>query len=279
MYTVSNEMILSFKQCLLENERATATVDKYLRDVNTFVIWLAGRLLHKSLVLDYKKYLSERYAVRSVNSILSSLNAFFSFLNRNELRVKTLKVQREIFSSSDKELSKTEYERLLSAAKSKKNERLYLLIQTICATGIRISELRFITCEAIANGYADVNNKGKRRRVFIPRMLCKMLAVYVKDQKIKKGSVFVTKNGKPLDRSNVWSDMKKLAKSAHVSASKVFPHNLRHLFARTYYSVQKDIVRLADLLGHTSINTTRIYTVESGEIHRRHIERLGLLRC
>ena len=167
----------------------------------------------------------------------------------------------------------------MRAARQKKNERLYLLMQTICSTGIRVSELRHITIEAIRFGVAEINCKGKRRRVFLPMQLCKMLKQYAKEQKIKSGAVFVTKNGNPLDRSNIWSDMKKLCKAANVSEKKVFPHNLRHLFARTYYSLQKDVVRLADILGHSSVNTTRIYTMESGEVHRKQIQRLGLLRC
>ena len=169
--------------------------------------------------------------------------------------------------------------RLLQAAMRRKNKRLYLLMQTICSTGIRVSEVRCITVEAVGRGIAEIHCKGKRRRVFLPRQLCQMLKQYIKEKTIKSGAVFVTKNGNPLDRSNIWSDMKRLCKEAKVSEKKVFPHNLRHLFARTYYTLQKDIVRLADILGHSSVNTTRIYTMETGEIHRRQIQRLGLLRC
>ena len=195
------------------------------------------------------------------------------------MRVKNLKIQKQIFASTDKELTKTEYDRLLQVAKQKKNERLYLLMQTICSTGIRVSEVRYVTVEAVSRGIAEINCKGKRRQVFLPKQLCQILKQYIKEQKIKSGAVFVTKNGNPLDRSNIWSDMKKLCKAANVSEKKVFPHNLRHLFARTYYSLQKDIVRLADILGHSNVNTTRIYTMETGEIHRRQIQKLGLLRC
>ena len=190
-----------------------------------------------------------------------------------------LKIQKQIFASTDKELTKAEYNRLLQAAKQKKNERLYLLMQTICSTGIRVSEVQYVTVEAISRGVAEINCKGKQRRVFLPKQLCHILRQYIKDQKIKSGAVFVTKNGNTLDRSNIWSDMKKLCKTANVSEKKVFPHNLRHLFARTFYSLQKDVVRLADLLGHSSVNTTRIYTMETGVVHRRQIEKLGLLRC
>ena len=241
--------------------------------------WINSDELTKSNVLAYKNHLVENYSIASVNSMLSSLNSFFIYMGRFDLKVKTIKVQRQIFASSDKELTKIEYERLLQAAKGKNNERLHLLMQTICACGIRVSELKHITVEAVRTGHAEINCKGKRRKVFLPRELCKMLKKYGVEQKIKSGAVFITKNGKPRDRSNIWSDMKKLCKAANVSEKKVFPHNLRHLFARTYYSLQKDIVRLADILGHANVNTTRIYTQENGEIHRKQIEKLGLLRC
>lgn len=277
--SITNEETENFKRYLINEEKSSATVNKYLHDVTEFAVWLGERALEKATVLEYKTYLTQSFAPASVNSVLSSLNSFFHFSERSELCVKTLKIQRQIFYSAEKELTKAEYERLLSAAKKRKNERLYLLMQTVCSTGIRVSELKFITVSAVQRGYAEINCKGKRRRVYLPDELCGMLKRYLKLQKIKSGAVFVTKNGNPLDRSNIWSDMKKLCKTANVSEKKVFPHNLRHLFARTYYSLQKDIVRLADLLGHSSVNTTRIYTMESGEIHRRQIQKLGLLRC
>ena len=185
------------------------------------------------------------------------------FMNWYDLRVKTLKIQRRIFADKEKELTKAEYERLLTAAKNKKNERLYYLMQTIGSTGVRISELKYVTCEAVNTGQAIINCKGKIRQVFLPKQLCKMLKSYIKQQHIKSGSVFITKNGKPLDRSTVWKMLKGLCESANVARSKVFPHNFRHLFAKTFYSLQKDIVRLADILGHSSIETTRIYTMEA----------------
>ena len=277
MRNITNESIMLFQTHLLDEEKSKATLEKYLRDVRGFSEWLGDLFLDKSRVLEYKKYLSERYAVASVNSIISSLNSFFSYHEWYELRIKTIKVQRQIFSESERELSKMEYHKLLYAAKSKKNERLYLLMQTICATGIRVSELRFITASAVEHGRAEIMCKGKRRIVFLPNALCKILKRYLKARKIKNGPVFITKTGKPLDRSNIWSDMKRLCRAAGVSDKKVFPHNLRHLFARAFYSAQKDIVRLADVLGHTSVNTTRIYTMESGEVHRQQIQNLGLL--
>ena len=279
MRKITTEIIKSFNDYLINEEKAAATVNKYLHDVGEFQIWLGEQELCKTAVLAYKSYLCERYAPASVNAALSSLNSFFNFMEWYDLRVKNLKIQKQIFASTDKELTKAEYDRLLQAAKQKKNERLYLLMQTICSTGIRVSEVRYVTVEAVARGIAEINCKGKRRQVFLPKQLCQILKQYIKEQKIKSGAVFVTKNGNPLDRSNIWSDMKKLCKAANVSEKKVFPHNLRHLFARTYYSLQKDIVRLADILGHSSVNTTRIYTMETGEIHRRQIQKLGLLRC
>ncbi|MBQ8497970.1 MAG: tyrosine-type recombinase/integrase [Clostridia bacterium] len=271
------ENIKKYQDFLLEEEKSEATIEKYMRDIKAFAIFAEGRTLCKTLVLEYKSVIMEKYSLRSVNSMLSSLNRYFDFCERYDLKVKHIKIQRQIFLSKEKELTKAEYERLLETAKNKKNERLYLLMQTICACGIRVSELKFITAEAVFCGFAEISCKGKRRTVFLPNQLCKILKNYIKKQKIKSGSVFITKNGTPLDRSNIWSDMKKLCCMANVSEKKVFPHNLRHLFARTHYSLQKDIVRLADILGHTNVNTTRIYTMESGEIHRRQMQRLGLL--
>jgi len=279
MRKITTEIIKSFKDYLINEEKAVATVNKYLHDVGEFQMWLGEQELCKTATLSYKSYLCEHCAPASVNAALSSLNSFFNFMEWYDLRVKNLKIQKQIFASADKELTKAEYDRLLEAAKQKKNERLYLLMQTICSTGIRVSEVRYVTVEAVWRGIAEINCKGKRRQVFLPKQLCQILKQYIRDQKIKSGAVFITKNGNPLDRSNIWSDMKKLCKAANVSEKKVFPHNLRHLFARTYYSLQKDIVRLADILGHNSVNTTRIYTMETGEIHRRQIQRLGLLRC
>ena len=279
MRKITNELIQNFKGYLIDEEKSSSTLDKYIRDITVFMEWCNDTELSKSVVLAYKQNIVEKYAPSSVNSILSSLNSFFAYNEWYDLRVKALKIQRQIFASKDKELTKAEYERLLTAAKEKKNQRLYYLMQTICATGIRVSELKAITVSAVKSGQATINCKGKMRIVILPKQLCKMLKDYIKENNIKSGSVFVSKNGKPLDRSNIWSDMKKLCEAAGVSKDKVFPHNLRHLFARTYYSLQKDVVRLADILGHSSVNTTRIYTMETGEIHRKQIQRLGLLIC
>lgn len=279
MSEITQNELERFGKHLNEWERSAATIGRYLRDVATFRDWLSGGELDKSLVLKYKTYLSKRYAPSSVNSMLSSLNSFFAFCERGELKVRMLRVQRRIFASGERELTKAEYGRLLNAAERRGDERLYLLMQTVCSTGIRVSELRYITVEAVRSGCADIDCKGKRRQVFLPDRLCVLLRRYIKKRKIKGGSVFVSKNGNPLDRSNIWSDMKRLCRAAGVGDKKVFPHNLRHLFARTYYTLCRDIVRLADILGHSSVNTTRIYTMESGEVHKRQIQGLGLLRC
>ena len=283
MKRITKEDLTSYRVYLINEEKADATVEKYLHDVVEFFSWCEQALgdtgLEKTDVLRYKAELCEHYAPTSVNAALSSLNSFFGFMNWHELRIKNIKIQKQIFACADKELSKSEYERLLRAAIQKKNERLYLLMQAICSTGIRVSEVRYITVEAVRRGLAEINCKGKRRLVLLPSQLCRMLEKYIKSKKIKSGAVFVTKNGNPLDRSNIWSDMKRLCKDANVDKNKVFPHNFRHLFARTYYSLQKDVVRLADILGHSNVNTTRIYTMESGKIHRRQIQKLGLLLC
>lgn len=276
---LSENMVKEFEKYLFNEEKSENTLSKYIRDVKAFIRWAGEGETDKETVLRYKKTLIDNYAPQSVNSILSSLNTFFTFIGRYELKVKTVKIQRKIFADSEKELSKKEYERLLSAAKNKKNSRLYYLMQTIGSTGIRISELKYVTVENVKKGKIQINSKGKMRVVFLPEQLCKILHKYAKSKKITSGALFVTKNGKPLDRSCIWKMMKNLCADAGVAKSKVFPHNLRHLFARTYYSVQKDIVRLADILGHSSVNTTRIYTMESGEIHRKQIQLLGLLRC
>lgn len=276
---MTNKQISEFKTYLINEEKSKATIEKYVRDVSAFSSRLAGRELCKEAVLEYKERIMGLYAPRSVNSIISSLNAFFEFICRTDCKIKTLKIQRCIFADKEKELTKAEYDRLLTAAKNKNNERLYYLMQTICSTGIRVSELRYITTNAVHTGRATINCKGKMRTVFLPKQLCRMLKEYIKKHKISAGSVFVTKSGRPIDRSNIWADMKKLCEDANVSKNKVFPHNLRHLFACTYYSLEKDIVRLADILGHSSVETTRIYTMETGEIHLMQIQKLGLLRC
>lgn len=272
------DQIKEYKTHLINEEKSRATIEKYVRDIEVFYEWLSGRELTKELALEYKAELIENYAPTSVNSILASLNGFFAYNEWHEIRLKNLKIQRRIFCQSEKELTKGEYERLLKAAKDKKNERIYLVMQTICATGIRVSELSYITAESVRCGQAQVKLKGKIRMIILNKDLCRVLKKYMQEQGITTGCVFVTRNGNPLDRHGIWKSMKDLCESAGVSREKVFPHNLRHLFAKTYYSLQKDIVRLADILGHSSINTTRLYTIENGDVHRRQMEHLGLVR-
>lgn len=279
MRIITNELVDKFKLHLYDEERSDNTIDKYLRDVRSFCKWLNDAGVDKSAVVRYKKELCGKYAAKSVNSMISSINSFFAFVGWYDLKIKTLKIQRRIFANKERELSKGEYDRLLTAAKNKKNERLYYLMQTIASTGLRVSEIKYVTCDAVKAGQSVINCKGKIRQIFLPKKLCKMLKKYIKSQNIKSGSVFVTKNGKPLDRHTIWKMMKNLCEIAGVSREKVFPHNFRHLFARTFYALQKDIVRLADILGHSSVETTRIYTMESGTEHIRLIQKLGLLRC
>ena len=279
MKKITDKIIKKFREYLIDEEKSKATIEKYIRDITAFAAWLDGADLTKVKVLEYKEYLIKNYAPASVNSVLSSLNSFFDFNEEYGLKVKNIKIQKQIFAKNEKELTKAEYNRLLAAAKSKGNRKLFLLMQTICATGIRVSELCYITKESLKEGIAQVNMKGKLRVIIIPDELCKMLKKYAAEQKISSGSIFVTKTGRPLDRTNIWKLMKSLCESANVDKGKVFPHNLRHLFARTFYSIEKDIVRLADILGHSSVNTTRIYTMETWEICRRQVQRLGLLRC
>lgn len=279
MEEITEKTVLKYEARLICEEKSTATVKKYIRDIRAFQKWLKNGILNKESVLAYKKHLAARCKPAGVNSVLSSLNSFFVFLERHDCRVKTLKIQKQIFAPQERELTRAEYERLLSTAQALHKQRLYLLMQTVCSTGIRISELHFITVSALYRETAEIRCKGKIRQVFLPKKLCRILLRYAKEQNIRSGPVFVTRGGKPLDRSNVWSEMKKLCEHAGVSKEKVFPHNLRHLFARTYYAQQKDIVRLADVLGHSNINTTRIYTMETGEEHRKQLEKLGLLRC
>ena len=272
--------VQTFAAHLRENEKSTATVEKYLRDVRAFCAFVQKRgaeRIDKQTVLDYKAYLGVRYAVASANSMLAALNAYLRFCGMTELCVKRFTVQRQIFCAEEKELTRAEYVRLIETASKRKNERLSLIIQTICGTGIRVSELQYITVDAVRRGEATVRCKGKDRRIFLVPALRKKLARYVKKQGIRAGSVFITRGDKPISRNHVWRLMKSLCKQAGVQESKVFPHNLRHLFARTFYSIEKDIAKLADILGHASINTTRIYTVTTGAEHVRKMQMMHLI--
>lgn len=271
------DLIKSYTDDLWEQERAENTIHKYQHDLQMLHQWLDGRALSKPVLMQWKKHLTMLYAAASVNSMLAAVNGCLKYAGWRELMVRPLKIQKSIFCDENKEMSKEEYIRLVKTAKKEGNERMALVLQTICATGIRVSELRFITVESVRTGYAKISNKGKLRTIFLPDKLCRLLKPYIKKQRYSTGSVFVTRTGKPLDRSNIWRDMKKLCKNAKIEAEKVFPHNLRHLFARVYYSIEKDISRLADILGHANIGTTRIYIMESGKVHARQMEQMGLV--
>lgn len=275
---LTEKLIADFRYYLQCEEKSKNTIEKYMRDVCRFADYTEGVRITKETVIDYKKVLLEKqYAIRSINSVLASLNSLFSFCERIDLKAKMMKVQQHIYCSKDKELTKEEYLRLVKVAQENGNERLNMLIQTICGTGIRISELPFITVEAVRKGEAVVSLKGKTRSVFIVRKLQKRLLTYAKSKQISSGAVFVTKSGKIMSRSNIWREMKNLCEQAHVNPQKVFPHNFRHLFARTFYNMEKDIAKLSDILGHGSINTTRIYIATSGDEHRRCMEKMRLI--
>lgn len=274
--TIINEKLKEFSEYLREQERSERTIEKYTRDARRLAEFVGIEELNKPLVLHFKENLRREMSPISANSVLAAVNCFLKFLGLSELCVRAFKLQRRLFSVKN-ELTAEEYKRLVKAALNAQNERLALIIQAICSTGIRISELKFITVEAVRTGRAEISCKGKFRVIFLPDKLRAVLGNYIQKQKITAGAVFVTKKGNPVDRSNIWRDMKNLCESARVSPEKVFPHNLRHLFARSFYSLEKDISRLADVLGHSSISTTRIYTMESGYNHFRQVNLLNLV--
>lgn len=275
---LTETQIAAFAVYLKSEEKSENTIEKYMRDVRAFCAYVGEAEMTKETVIAYKnKLLSENYAARSVNSVLASINSLLSFLGWADLKVKSIKLQRQIYCPEEKELTKAEYIRLVNTAKQKGNERLNLLIQTICGTGIRVSELQYITVEAVKCNEAVVSLKGKTRSVFIVRELQKELLRYAAEQKISSGAIFITRSGKPMSRTNIWREMKSLCVEAGVNPQKVFPHNLRHLFARTFYGIEKDIAKLADILGHSSINTTRIYIITTGNEHRQRMENMRLI--
>lgn len=271
------QCLIDYRIFLYHEERSANTIAKYLRDVRALFSFLDEREPTKEALVDWKASLTENYAPSSVNSMLAAANNFLVWAGRPECRVKPLKIQREIFMRADKDLTREEYLRLVKAAERGQNRRLALLLQAICSTGIRVSELRYVTVEAVRIGRMSVDCKGKKRTVFLPRGLCRALLLYCRERSVKTGVIFCTRGGRAIDRTNIWRDMKALCKNAGVEPGKVFPHNLRHLFAKTYYQMEKDLSRLADLLGHSSVNTTRIYTMESGENHARQLEHMRLL--
>ena len=274
---VNIQKINAYLTSLREQERSAATIQKYGHDLRTFLDFAGKMPFSKITVIAWKEQLMASYAPATVNSMLAAINGYLRFFGWGELQVKPLKIQQALFLEERRELTKKEYARLVAAAQKKENERLALVIQTICATGIRVSELKYITVESLQTGRAEIRNKGKLRLVFLPGKLRRVLKQYAQKQKKTAGAVFTTRTGKELDRSNIWRDMKSLCDSAGVAREKVFPHNLRHLFARTFYGLEQDLSRLADILGHYSINTTRVYTAESGAVHAAQMERLGLV--
>ena len=269
--------IAAFRKQLILAERSAATVEKYVRNAAAFAAFADGGAITKMTVIAYKEKLQRTYAPRSVNSMLAGVNSLFVFLGWHDLKVRSLKLQQRVYCHKEKELTKTEYARLCRAAKQRHNERLHLILQTICGTGMRVSELRYVTVEAAKRGEATVRCKGKTRTVFLVKELKQKLLRYAAKQKIESGMIFVTRTGKPVGRTTVWREMKALCKAANVNPEKVFPHNLRHLFARVFYNMEKDIAKLADILGHSSINTTRIYIISTGTEHRRRMESMRLI--
>ena len=277
-HRIKGSMLSELEERMIAEEKSAATIDKYKRDVRCFLEFARSEGgVDKETVLAYKSRLMETYAAASVNSVLAALRYFFAGLGWYDCMVKMLRIQKDSFRAQERELSKEEYYRLLRTAQRKGDERMYMLMQTIGSTGIRVSELKFVTVEAVKKGQMKAASKGKQRTVLFPEKLRQKLTAYMRRREIKTGSIFVTRSGRPMDRSNIFHAMKALAKEADVSEKKVFPHNLRHLFACSYYRLKKDISHLADMLGHANINTTRIYTLVSGREQARQIDELGLV--
>lgn len=276
--TIQTKQIAAFGQYLGAEERSSATAEKYLHDVRQFAAWLQGDEVTKETVAQWKAHLlGKNYSPSTVNGKLAALNAFFAFVQWQDCRVKALKIQRRLFRASDRELTRDEYDRLVSAARTGKQERLALLMETICATGIRVSEVRYITVEAARDGKAEIALKGKIRTILLPGKLCRKLLKYARAQKTASGEIFLTRSGHSLSRKQIWAEMKTLCERAGIEPTKVFPHNLRHLFARCFYRVCRDIAKLADVLGHSSVETTRIYLIATGTEHARTLDRLRLV--
>ena len=274
---ITAEQIDAYCLSLLADERSAGTISKYRRDLTAFARWLGGRAVTKETAAGWKAHLlNHGYAPRTINSMLAAVNSFFRFAGWN-IKVKFLKIQRQLFRDATRELNRAEYTQLLAAARSNGQERLALIMETLCATGIRISELRYITVAAAQQGKATISLKGKIRTILLSTKLCRKLLKYAKKQKIAAGEIFLTSSGKGISRRQVWHELKRLCAAAGVESSKVFPHNFRHLFATTFYKACKDIARLADVLGHSSIETTRIYLTVSGAEQARQLDRLGLV--
>ena len=276
--SVSKSDLAGFADCLKNGDRSPGTIEKYLHDASDFALWLGQRELTRETAVQWREFLlQQNYAPVTINSMLSAVNSLFKFLGRGDCRIRFLRVQRRAFREQSRELTRAEYQKLLDTAAEQGQERLGLLMETICATGIRVSEVRYITVEAAQRGRAEISLKGKIRTILLPAKLCRKLLKYARKQKTASGEIFLTRSGKPVSRRQIWREMKTLCAKAGVESSKVFPHNLRHLFAATFYKVCRDIVKLADILGHSSINTTRIYLMTTGAEHARQLEKLGLV--
>ena len=276
--SVSKSDLAGFADCLKNGDRSPGTIEKYLHDASDFALWLGQRKLTHETAVQWREFLlQQNYAPVTINSMLSAVNSLFKFLGRGDCRIRFLRVQRRAFREQSRELTRAEYQKLLDTAAEQGQERLGLLMETICATGIRVSEVRYITVEAAQRGRAEISLKGKIRTILLPAKLCRKLLKYARKQKTASGEIFLTRSGKPVSRRQIWREMKTLCAKAGVESSKVFPHNLRHLFAATFYKVCRDIVKLADILGHSSINTTRIYLMTTGMEHARQLEKLGLV--
>ena len=270
--------IRQFSDALAEEERSAGTIEKYVRDVRRFAVWLDGEEASRERTAAGRDGLLERgYAPVTINSMVAAVNQFFTFLGWEDCKVKALKIQRKLFRDDRRELTREEYQRLLDAAHGLGRERLALLLETICATGIRVSEVKYITVEAAHAGRAEISLKGKLRTILLPGKLCRKLKKYARQQKNASGEIFLTRSGKSLSRRQIWAEMKRLCKAAGVAPSKVFPHNLRHLFARTFYRVCRDVVKLADVLGHSSLETTRIYLISTGSEHANILRKMHLV--
>ena len=277
-YTITGEQLQAFRQRLVWEEKSPATIEKYLRDAADFTAWLDGRAASKAAAGAWKAALLEaKLAPATINVKLAAVNRFLVFLGWPAFRVKPLRIQRRLFRDDSRELTRPEYLRLLETARTQGRERLALLLETICGTGIRVSEVRYVTVEAVYRGRAEISLKGKIRTILLPGKLCRKLLKYARKQKIASGEIFLTRNEKGISRRQIWAEMKALCDKAGVAPSKVFPHNLRHLFARTFYRVCRDVARLADVLGHSSIVTTRIYLISSGTEPAGTLARLGLV--
>lgn len=274
---ILDEMMEEYCRSLYENERSRGTIEKYYGYLKAFQKYMDGKCVKKEAVIVWKEQLKERFSAVTVNVALSALNGFFQYYGWNDCVARFVRTKRALYWPESRMLSRKEYECLVKKAQQQKKERLALLLQTVCSTGIRISELQFITVEAVKQRFTQVECKGRTRTIFLPEKLCMLLEEYTEKHGIKTGMVFVTRNFRPVDRSNIWREMKKLGDASGVACEKIFPHNLRHLFARSYYDQEHDLSRLADILGHSSVNTTRIYTVESGRNHRKQLEQLGLV--